>query len=349
MRAPEGPLPTEALPPAGATPVRRKWRALLAAAGYCVVLALALLTIDRERFLEIVSRLSVGNVALVVALLVLHVGARALRYHALAVRSGAKNYGMADGIRIFLIGLSASAVTPARAGDLVKAQLLHEHDVPRSTGLGLVVIERLLDLCVVTGTIVVTGALLARQARESTLQLSAAIVLAGLLCTIVALSIPAWRRRGVRVLARFSSRFASVHPKLGRLEEVAARTFTVWDEIFSSPPVLARYLMGSAFAWIADFLKLWVLLVALGEDVPVLPILFVYPVSLILGILSLLPFSEGVVGVAAVTLLKQLLGVDTEVATAAVAIDRGISTLLPIFSYGAFAAGSHLWRWRRRT
>jgi uncharacterized membrane protein YbhN (UPF0104 family) len=53
--------------------------------------------------------------------------------------------------------------------------------------------------------------------------------------------------------------------------------------------------------------------------------------------------------VAAVALLKQLVGVDVEVATAAVAIDRGISTLLPILVYGVFAGGAQLWRSRRGT
>jgi uncharacterized protein (TIRG00374 family) len=305
--------------------------------------------VDRERLLQVVARLGFGHVCVVVSLLALHVGARAVRYHALAVRAGAENYRFSDGLRIFLLGLSASAVTPARAGDLVKAQLLHEHGVPRSTGLGLVVIERLLDLLVVTSTIVVSGALLARQAHHSGLQLGAVVVLLGLVAVTVAISIPGWRRFGVGLVARLGRRMTRLHPKLGRLEEIAARTFSVWDEVFSSPRVLARYLLGTACAWILDFLKLWVLLGALGAEVAVLPVLFVYPVSLIAGILSLLPFSEGVVGVAAVALLKQLVGVDVEVATAAVAIDRGISTLLPILVYGVFAGGAQLWRSRRGT
>jgi uncharacterized protein (TIRG00374 family) len=320
---------------------------LLTVAGYCVVLVLALRAVDRERLLAVVSRLGFGHVAVVVGLLALHVGARAVRYHALALRAGAENYRFTDGLRIFLLGLSASAVTPARAGDLVKAELLHEHGVPRSTGLGLVVIERLLDLLVVTSTIVVCGALLAHEAHHSGLEVGAAVVLVGLVALIAAISVPGWRRVGVAVLARVGRRLTRLHPKLGRIEEIATRTFVVWDEIFSSPRVLARYLLGSTFAWIADFLKLWVLLRAVGAEVAVLPVLFVYPVSLIAGILSLLPFSEGVVGVAAVALLKQLLDVDVEVATAAVAIDRGLSTLLPILLYGAFAGITELLQWRR--
>jgi uncharacterized protein (TIRG00374 family) len=341
------PSPAAAPEVAGKAPSRRRWRTLLAVAGYCLVLVLALRAVDRERLLTVVSRLGFGHIAVVVALLGLHVGARAVRYHALALRAGAENYRFADGLRIFLLGLSASTVTPARAGDLVKAELLHEHGVPRSTGLGLVVIERLLDLLVVTSTIVVCGALLAHEAQHAALALGAAIVLVGLVAVTAAISIPGWRRVGVGVLARLGRRLTRLHPKLGRVEEIATRTFLVWDEVFSSPRVLARYLLGSAFAWIADFLKLWVLLGAVGAEVAVLPVLFIYPVSLIAGILSLLPFSEGVVGVAAVALLKQLLHVDVEVATAAVAIDRGVSTLLPILLYGAFAGIMQLWRWRR--
>jgi uncharacterized membrane protein YbhN (UPF0104 family) len=62
-------------------------------------------------------------------------------------------------------------------------------------------------------------------------------------------------------------------------------------------------------------------------------ILFVYPASLIAGLLSLLPFSEGVVGVAAVALLGRLAAVEIPVATAAVAVDRTIATLCPLAIY----------------
>ena len=132
--------------PPAVSPRRRRLRALVAVIGYVAILVIALHAIDRERFAEVVSRLTLEHVAIVLGLIVLHLATRGARYHALAVRAGAKNYRLADGFRIFLLGLSASAATPARAGDLVKAELLKGHGVRRAVGFGLVVIERLLDL-----------------------------------------------------------------------------------------------------------------------------------------------------------------------------------------------------------
>lgn len=324
----------------GATPPprpgRRRARVVIAVIGYAAILMLATRTIDMDRFTEVLSRLTVEKVAAVLGLIVVHLGTRGVRYHALAVRAGAKNYRLTDGLRIFLLGLSASAATPARAGDIVKAELLKAHDVRRAKGLGLIVIERLLDLLVVTGTIVVTGTLLARQAQHSALQIGAGVLLVALLAGIAAVTIRSWRTAAIGLFARLVGRVVKrIKPE--RVEDITSRIFDVWDEVFASPRVLGRYLVLSTVAWLADFVKLWVLLWAAGAHVPLLAVLFVYPLSLIIGIISLLPFSEGVVGVAAVALLSKLAGVELETATAAVAVDRGISTLSPLVCYSLFA------------
>jgi uncharacterized protein (TIRG00374 family) len=321
-------------------------RTLVAVLGYVAIAALAVRTIDGDRFLDVLARLTIADVGSVVLLVGVHLAMRAFRYHALALRAGAERYRLVDGARIFLLGLGASAVTPARAGDLVKAELLKEHGVRRSVGLGLVVVERVLDLLVVTAAIVVTGALLANKSNHLTLQAAAAVLLALLFAGTVALSVRRWREAAVTIAARAVSRvIRAVRPE--RLQDIVARIFDVWDEVFASFGALSRFLAISSVAWLADFVKLWVLLRATGANVDLLTVLFVYPVSLIAGILSLLPFSEGVVGVAAVALLTRLAGVDVEVATAAVAVDRAISTLSPIAAYSLIVLGQSIVRRRR--
>jgi uncharacterized protein (TIRG00374 family) len=350
MTAPPDPTLGDEAREDGAAPpprARRRWiRVLVAVAGYVAILVLAMRTIDFDRFTEVLSRLTFERIAAVLGLILVHLGTRGVRYHSLAVRAGAKNYRLTDGLRIFLLGLSASAATPARAGDVVKAELLKAHDVRRAKGLGLVVIERLLDLLVVTGTIVVTGTLLARQAQHSALQIGAGLLLLALLVGIGAVTIRRWRVAAIGLFARLVGRVTQrIRPE--RVEDITSRIFDVWDEVFASPRVLGRYLLLSTVAWLADFVKLWVLLWAAGAHVPLLAVLFVYPLSLIIGIISLLPFSEGVVGVAAIALLNKLAGVDLETATAAVAVDRGISTLSPLVFYSLFALAHGLSKKKR--
>ncbi len=330
---------------AGARSSRRYVRLLVAVAGYLAIVVLAARTIDRERFVSVLSRLDATDLGAVFTLIGAHLVSRGLRYHALAVRAGAKGYGVADGFRIFLLGLSASLATPARAGDVVKAELLKAFGVRRAVGLGLVAIERILDLIVVCAMIVVTGALLARQTQQSSLQVGAAVLLGVLIAGVASVTIRRLRSAGIRLIARFGSRLVKA-VRRERVEDIAHRLFDVWDEVFASPRVLARYLLVTLVAWLADFVKLWVLLRAAGSQVELLAVLFVYPISLIAGILSLLPFSEGVVGVAAIALLNRLAGVNLATGTAAVAVDRGISTLSPLFAYALLTLGRAMARRR---
>ena len=322
-------------------PGRRKkhWRLVSSLVGYGLIIALALRTIDKERFIAVLSRLGFTDFAIVLGLIACHIGMRALRYHALTLRARPKHYRLLDAVRIFLFGLSASVVTPARAGDVIKAELLHEHGVRRAVGLGIVVIERLLDLLVVTVTIVVSAALLAQKASRPGLQLGAAILFTLLVLGGIGISVRSVRAAVIKVAAGVVSKLTK-RVRLSRIEDASHRLFDVWDEVFTSPDTLARYLIVTIAAWLFDFAKLWVLLNAAGVKVDFVNVLFTYPTSLVAGILTILPFSEGVVGVTAVALLSSLSHVDVDTAAAAVGVDRALSTLAPLALYLAFAFSS---------
>ena len=92
---------------------RGRWRAAIAVVGYVAIVALAFRTVDRQRFAEGLANISLLGVLLVLVVSIVHIAGRAFRYHLLLLRASPTNYGVLDGVRIFLIGLSASAVTPA--------------------------------------------------------------------------------------------------------------------------------------------------------------------------------------------------------------------------------------------
>jgi uncharacterized membrane protein YbhN (UPF0104 family) len=60
----------------------------------------------------------------------------------------------------------------------------------------------------------------------------------------------------------------------------------------------------------------------------------VYPVSILAGVLSVMPFSEGVVGLTGVALLGAMGNVDPALATIAVVLDRSASSLPPLALWG---------------
>ncbi|HEX6244224.1 MAG TPA: lysylphosphatidylglycerol synthase transmembrane domain-containing protein [Polyangiales bacterium] len=317
-------------------PKRNRLRQVLAVLGYAAILVLALRTIDPKGFFEVLRAVRVQHVAAVLAFIALHLGTRSYRYHALVARSRPEGgYRMSDGFRIFLLGLAASAVTPARAGDLIKVELVRPYGLKRSTGLGLVVIERILDLLAVNATIVCVGFFLAKDLQRDDLSWAAVAFLAALAAGTAVIS---WRRPRKWMIHVVTQVITRVRKELaGRVDIAAQRLFEAWDDIFTSPGVALRYFLLSVGAWLFDFLKLWILLQAVGGDVSVLAVLFVYPLSLMAGILTLLPFSDGVVGVTAVALLSSLTHVDVEMAAATVAVDRALSTLAPFLLYWVFA------------
>lgn len=315
-----------------------RWRPALALLAYAAILTLALRTLDLTRLAEAFARLRPHHVSLLIGLAVLHVSIRVLRYHALVRRASPSPYRFVDGAHIFLIGLSASIVTPGRAGDLIKAELTRAHGIRRATGLGIVAIERILDLLMIAATIVVTGALLSYRAELPSVRLAGMLLFLGLSAGTAVVTVKRWRRWAIEVFARLATALTR-RLRSERVVDVLQNLFNVWDEIFSSPISVFKYVAVTAAAWLVDFLKLWVVLRCIGLEVPLLPVLFVYPVSLVAGILTLLPFSEGVVGVTTVALLGQLAQVDAESATAAVLVDRGISSMVPLALFALLRIG----------
>lgn len=317
---------------------RRPWlRPLVAVVGYGAIAALAWRAIDHEMLFAGLRRLNAGHILAILAIALLHIAGRAFRYHRLVLRHDPTNYRWTDGFAIFLIGLSTSAVTPARAGDFVKAQLVKKHGVPFGIGFGLVLVERMLDLLVMTSAILIAG--LAVSSDAAAIWQHAAIVL--LLCLIAGLVVLSASRIRGRLIDLALSVLRRVAPaKADAIGAKVTSIFTTWDGVFASPLTLATYLLGSGAVWAVEFTKLWCVLYFLGAPASLASIFFVYPVSILAGVLTLLPFSEGVVGVTGVALLAKLAGVDPALATIAVVLDRGASSLPPI----VLAMTSGLWR-----
>ncbi|HEX7479665.1 MAG TPA: lysylphosphatidylglycerol synthase transmembrane domain-containing protein [Polyangiales bacterium] len=316
---------------------RKAWRPWATALAYAGVAALAYRSIDHASFLAGISRLRISHVFLLVGVALLHIAGRAVRFDRLMRRAGAnESYHFAAGIRIFLVGLSASAVTPGRAGDLIKAQLVRPYGVALNRGVGLVLVERVLDLLVICTSIVVSGAVLSRRASSDTWRAVALAFLLGLIVLVVVLAVPAIRTVLLRLAARIIKLFVRSLDEqriLQHLNEI----FVVWDDVFHSFPRLLAQLAGSMCAWCIEFMKLWLVLGLLGASIDPVLALFVYPISIVAGILTLLPISEAVVGVTGAMLLHALGGVDTSVAAIAIVVDRATSVLTPLGLWALFA------------
>lgn len=326
--------------PEAPAPVKRGWlRPTVAVLGYAAIIALAWRAIDHDKLYEGLHRLRGIHTLAILGLSLLHIAGRAFRYHRLLLRHGPTPYRWTDGFAIFLVGLSTSAVTPARAGDFVKAQLVRKHGVSGSAGFGLVLIERMLDLLVLSTAILVAGLAVSNDAAAIW---SRAVVFL-LVCLVGGVVMITSKAIRSRFLALAIGLLRRISP--ARAQTVSERIDTVfetWDTVFKSPVTLVSYFLASFAVWSIEFAKLWCVLVFLGSPASLPAVFFVYPLSILAGVLTLLPFSEGVVGVTSVALLGALAGVDPAIATVAVVVDRGASSLPPIL----LAMTSSLWRRR---
>ena len=77
-----------------------------------------------------------------------------------------------------------------------------------------------------------------------------------------------------------------------KVETTLEGIFQVWDTVFVSPMSILSYALYSAGIWAIEFMKLWLVLHFLGAPVDVATVLFVYPVSIVAGIITILPFSR---------------------------------------------------------
>lgn len=317
----------------------RRWLAW----GLYAALALLLFRfVDGRELARVWTALSGLDLLLVLAVSLLHIGLRALRYHALVRRVGPDaTYRWWDGARVFLVGLSASAVTPGRVGDFVKTSLLESYGVSRASSFALVVVERLLDLLVIVSSALVFAVALPTESTTAAWRSVALILLVPVFAVVVSLTSSRgrdlWRRLTRALLGGSGSARGQ------RAAELVETVLTTMGRVLPSPGRALVLFGGSVLVWAVEFAKLGVVLALLGSSVPLSVVMFVYPVSILAGIAALVPASEGVIGLTGVALLGALAAVPAAVATTGLLVDRAASTAPPL----VLAAVWSFWRQRR--
>jgi uncharacterized protein (TIRG00374 family) len=311
---------------------RGRFRPLIGLVVFAVIIAIASSKLDGAQLRAGLSQLAPWHVLVILALSFLHIGTRAMRYHRLVLACEPNNYSWTDGARIFLLGLSAAAVTPARAGDLVKVRLVAPHGIGIGVGTGLVLVERILDLVVMT----VYALALSFVVRNDALQTGAALLLVIVLGVVALCSSKRLHTAVGRVIGPPAKRLLKA--RYDKVHDAVIGLLSTWTMVFREPSRVLAFLSASFGIWFVEFLKLWVLLQLMGQRVPLAVVVSAYAASLIAGAVSALPFSEGVVGVTLVAVLAKAGGVEVSTGSVAVVVDRAASTLPPIILWLAFAA-----------
>ncbi|HEY7735939.1 MAG TPA: lysylphosphatidylglycerol synthase transmembrane domain-containing protein [Candidatus Limnocylindrales bacterium] len=203
-------------------------RAGLGIAVSVVALYLVLRSVDLARAWEVLRSAAPGWIAVMLLLVLLDVSARGLRWQWLLRPIAHVPYRRVLGYTF--MGYLANNVLPARLGELVRSHALGQGEgLSRTTVLGTVVVERVIDTAIVVGIAAVSILVLSvRGVLASAVLLGFAFV--GLLVVALAVGVAAHRLPGMRRITAFAERWPRVVELARRLREglsVAGRPSTV--------------------------------------------------------------------------------------------------------------------------
>jgi hypothetical protein len=222
----------------------RAGRALLGTAVSLVAIWLVLSSVNVEGTLQVLSTAQPAWIAVAVLFIGIDVAIRAVRWQRLL--APIRHVAFRPVLSYLLVGYLANNVLPARLGELVRSHYLGDREgLSRTTTLGTVVVERVVDTAVVVA--IAAFAILVLNVRgvvTSAVAIGGAIV--ALLVVLLAIGVAAHRLPGATAAAEWIGRWRRIGAAAGRLRGGLA--------VAGRPRTLVEALMLSAAAWGATLL-----------------------------------------------------------------------------------------------
>jgi uncharacterized protein (TIRG00374 family) len=209
-----------------------------------VAIWLVLRSVDVGQTLEILRAADLGWIGLVAVLVAVDLLVRALRWQRLVAPIG--HVGFLPMLGYLLIGYLANNVLPARLGELVRSHYLGDREgLSRTTTLGTVVVERVVDFVVVVA--IASAAILVLSVRGIVANaVLVGVALAALLAAAIAIGIAAHRLPGAERIATIAGRWPRLTDLAGKLRGGLA--------VAGRPRTLGEALGLSLIAWGATVL-----------------------------------------------------------------------------------------------
>jgi glycosyltransferase 2 family protein len=209
-----------------------------------VALWLVLRSVDLAATAEALRNADWRWVAVLLGFLCLDLAIRGLRWQRLL--APIQHVPYLHTLSYLLVGYLFNNILPARLGELVRSHYAGDREgMSRSTTLGTIVVERVIDLVAVVSIASVAILVLSVRGIVASAVLVGAAV-AGLVAAVLAVGIAAHRLPGAERIAAWAERFPRVKEAVARLREglgVAGR-----------PRTLAEALLLSAVSWASAIL-----------------------------------------------------------------------------------------------
>ncbi len=275
-----------------------------------VLIALFARNVDWSEATGTIAR---SNILLVWAALVVYYATfplRAARWARL-LREGGADLGWRDLLRILMLGWFVNSLVPAKLGDLYRSYLVKRRfGISMSRTVGVVVAERLLDVVVVFGLLVVGGYV--AFGRTVLADLWIVYLTGAAFGLLIAIALVAIYALGPKI-ARF---FPSEVRRIGGLFREGVL------HSFRALPFAAALTL---LIWGAEAMRLMFVLWALGLELPASGIVFVAVATSLLTTVPLTPAGFGFVEIAMVYVLTEGFGLTQSNAVAVAVLDRTVS------------------------
>ncbi len=209
-----------------------------------IAMALALRAVDLGAAVDVIRTATPAWLLVMVALCTLDVGLRGWRWQRLVAPVQLVPYHRMLGYQ--LIGYLANTVLPARLGELVRSHYLGDREgLSRTTALGTVVVERVIDTTFVVLIAAIATLLLSVRGVLVSAVL-AGLAVAALLCVGLVVLLVAHRLPGADRVAARIERYPKVHSLAARLRDGLA--------VVGRPMTLIAAIVLTAGAWSASVL-----------------------------------------------------------------------------------------------
>ena len=219
-------------------------RATIGAVISIVAIWLVLRSVDVGQAVDVLRTADRGWIGLMAGFIITDLAVRGLRWQRLVAPIGHVRYPAM--LAYLLVGYLANNVLPARIGELVRSHYLGDREgLSRTTTLGTVVVERVVDFVVVVA--IASAAIIVLSVRGIVASaVLVGIAFAGLLAAAVAVGIAAHRLPGAERIAAAADRWPRVRDVAGKLRGGLA--------VAGRPRTLAEALVLSVLAWGATVL-----------------------------------------------------------------------------------------------
>lgn len=269
---------------------------------------------DTKKVMETISRLSILNLAFLLALVAFLILLRAYRWK-LLLAAGGMNVSTREIFAPYAAGLAVSVMTPGKVGDVFRCFLIDRKRMKLANSLGSVMTERLQDFILL---LLLSGYGIFSMKKLDAAPIIATAALISLLVLIFA------SRRFARKVFWFSFSTASRIRKIHEKHVDSMKTFYYAVRRSATRPEFYVSAVLTAFIWSLEFERISLISKFLGMQIPFSSIVSIYPAAIVVGVITMIPGGLGSADFSVFALLS-LLGYPAYFLSALIVVDRFVS------------------------